>query len=201
MSAGTVFRRGAALVAALLFAALAAGCAHPISLNGNATSVVGMGKDKIDKKVGLAISDADRQREVTGPGGGGDKVRYFPYRDLETGLYIAMTEAFSEVVRVNGGADPKVKAESLNYVVTPVLVTNSYSPSIVTWPPTVFTIELTCKITDAEGKPVTEVKVQGDGRAEFDEFKANHSLSASRATDDLLKKLIAAIAAAAPKLR
>jgi hypothetical protein len=31
------------------------------------------------KKAAYYISDEDRAREVTTPGGGGDKVRYFPY--------------------------------------------------------------------------------------------------------------------------
>lgn len=177
-------------VAALVFAAFVSGCAHPISLSGNVADLTGTGINKLDKFVGLSISEADRLREVVGPGGGGDRVSYFPYRDLETGIYVALSESFTKVSRVNGVADPKVKAQGLHYVITPVITTTSASPSLLTWPPTVFTIELLCKVTDADGKPVTEVRAYADGRAEFDEFKKDFSLAAKRAAEAVLKNLM-----------
>jgi hypothetical protein len=201
VSALRFLARKCALAAGLLLAVLVTGCAHPISLSPDVASLAGSGKAKIDRKIGLSISDADRQREVTGPGGGGDKVNYFPYRDLETGLYIALSESFSQVTRVSGPTDPKVKEQGLNYLATPIIVTTSSSPSMVTWPPTLFTIALTCTISDVQGNAITELRVFGEGRAEFDEFKADTSLSARRAASDVLKKLMTAIAEAAPKLR
>lgn len=187
-----MIRRLLAAGTALLLAAAVAGCAHPISLAGNAMPLVGTGPGKIDKAVGLAVNDDLRKRQVVGPGGGGDKISYQPYRDLETGLYIALSESFTRVARVDGPADPKVQGESLHYLVTPTVVTTSYSPSLFTWPPTIFTIELTCKVTDPTGRAVGEVRAMGEGRAEFDEFKADFSLAAKRAADDALKKLIKA---------
>ena len=136
MTAAHALRRAVSTLAPVALAAVVAGCAHPISLAGNAANLSGTGKAKIDKAAGLAVTEEDRKREVTSPGGGGDKVRYLPWRDLETGLYIALSESFTRVVRVAGATDPKVKAEGLNYVVTPRIVTTSYSPSLVTWPPT-----------------------------------------------------------------
>lgn len=189
------------IAAALVVAVLATGCAHPISLTPPIDKITGAGKGKIDRKVGLAMSDADRGREVTTPGGGGDKVSYFPYRDLESGLYVALSESFAQVSRVSGAADPKVKAEGLHYLVTPTIATTSYSPSLLTWPPTVFTVELSCRISDAEGKAVTDLRVMGEGRAEFEMFKSDPSLAARLASQDALRKLIDAIAAAAPQLR
>jgi hypothetical protein len=189
------------IAAALLIAVLATGCAHPISLAPNLEKVTGTGKARVEKKVGLAITEADRAREVVTPGGGGDKVNYFPYRDMEPGLYVALSESFAQVTRVTGVNDPKVKSDGLNYVVTPALVTTSHSPSIATWPPTIFTVEITCSVVDADGKTVTQVRAFGDGRAEFDEFKSDPSLSARRAVEDALRKLVAAFAEAAPRLR
>ncbi|EHR72646.1 hypothetical protein BurJ1DRAFT_3843 [Burkholderiales bacterium JOSHI_001] len=180
---------------------LVTGCAHPISLSADVAALSGTGNAKVDRKVGMVMNDDMRKREVISPGGGGDKVSYQPYRDLETGLYVALSESFSGVARVSGPADAKVQAEGLQLLVTPSIATTSYSPSLVTWPPTVFTVELTCSITDAQNKPVTEVKVQGEGRAEFDEFKADFSLSAKRASADALKKLVKALGDAAAKLR
>lgn len=190
-----MIRRFIAALAATVLVALASGCAHPISLSGNASVVAGTAGTKIDRKVGLAITEDMRKREVIGPGGGGDKVSYQPYRDMETGLYVALSEVFAGVSRVTGPADPKVQADGLHYVVTPSISSTSYSPSLLTWPPTVFTIELTCTVADAQNRRVAEVKVQGEGRAEFDEFKADTSLSARRASEDVLKKLVKALAA------
>lgn len=86
-------------------------------------------------------------------------------------------------------------------MITPSLVTTSHSPSLFTWPPTVFTIEITCRIQDEQGKPVTEIRVMGDGRAEFDEFKSDFSMSAKRAANDALTKLVKAIGDAKGNLR
>lgn len=194
-------RRLLLVLSGLLLAAVISGCAHPISLAGNASALSGTGTGKLDKAVGLSMTDEDRKREVTGPGGGGDKVSYLPYRDMETGLYIALSETFARVSRVSGLSDPKVKSEGLNYIVTPSISTTSFSPSIMTWPPTIFTIELTCKVVGADGKSVTELRVMGDGRAEFDEFKADPSLSAKRAAEDALKKLVKALSDAKPQFR
>lgn len=185
----------------VVFAALIAGCAHPISLTPDSMSLVGSGTQKLDKSAGLSISAEDKQREVIGPGGGGDKLSYFPFRDLETGIYVALSEKFAKVARVNGQADPAIRKDGLNYVVTPRIATTSFSPSPFTWPPTIFTIEITGVITDADGKAVTEVRAKGEGRAEFEEFKGNFSLAAKRAADDVLKKLIKALDEATALLR
>lgn len=188
--------RWAAGLAAAAVVLVLGGCAHPISLAPNVANIAGAGSGgagKIDKRVGLVITDADKAREVITPGGGGDKVSYFPYRDLEAGLYFALAESFASVTKVSGVADAKVKGDRLNLIITPEIRTTSYSDSILTWPPTLFNIELTCKVVDDSGKAVTELRVVGDGRASFDEFRSDFSLSAKRASDDLLKKLVKAL--------
>jgi hypothetical protein len=195
MRAATVSMRLVWATLCVVALALLQGCAHPISLNPDLAAVKAGSVGKIDRKVGFYIGDDDRKREVTTPGGGGDKVSYFPYRDMETGLYVALSESFTTVTRVTGPADPRIKAEGLNYVISPVIKTQSSSPSPLTWPPTVFTVELTCRVTDPDGKPVSEVKSTGTGNAEFSEFKGNHSLSAKRAVEDALNKLKVALTA------
>lgn len=182
------------VLAALAVVALLTGCAHPISLQPDLAAITPVAAGKINKKAGLSIADADRNREVTTPGGGGDKVSYFPYRDLEIGLYTVMSQVFTSVSKVNGLADPKIAAEGLQLVVTPTITTTSSSPSALTWPPTQFSVELNCKVVDPQGVVVTEVKVSGAGKAEFDEFKSHHSLSAKRAVDEALRQLAKALA-------
>lgn len=180
---------------------LAGGCAHPISLAGDTSRLVGLGGPKLEKKVGLVITDEQRRLEITGPAGGGDKVSYFPYRDLEAGIYQSLGLVFADVRRVSGPSDPKVSADGLSFVVVPTIASTSFSPSVLNWPPTVFTVELTCKINDVKNKTLAEVRVQGEGRAEFDEFKSNVSLSAKRASEDALIKLTKALSEAVAKLR
>jgi hypothetical protein len=183
------------------FAALLGACAHPISLSGDLGKLAGSGTSKIDKGVGLNITDAERQLEVTTPGGGGDKVKYLPYRDLEAGVYLALSESFTKVAKVSGAADPKVAEQGLKYIVRPKITTTSSSPSAFTWPPTVFTVELVCEVLDLQGKQVAEVKANGEGRAEFSEFKGDFSLSAKRATEAALAQLVKAFSAVAASLR
>jgi len=176
------------------------GCAHPLTLSPNLVTISGTGEKKIEKRVGLLVTDADRQVQVTTPGGGGDKVSYFPYRDLEPALYLALTEAFASVARVTSLSDPKVAAERLHYVIKPSLQTTSFSDSVLTWPPTSFTIEVIAKVSDTAGNLVSEVRVMGEGRATFDEFKGQMGLSANRAAEDAVRKLIEALGSS-PTLR
>jgi hypothetical protein len=194
-------RRHAPILLALTLVGVLSGCAHPISLAGTTAALAGTGGGKVAKGAGLVISDEDRKREVVSPGGGGDKVSYLPYRDLEVGLYLAMSETFERVTRITGPNDPKVKQERLDYVVTPTIATTSFSPSLFTWPPTIFTVELVCKVTDGDGQPVAEVRAFGEGRAEFDEFKSDFSLAAKRAADDALRKLVKSLGEARPKFQ
>ena len=46
---------------------------------------------------------------------------------------------------------------------------------------------------DVNGTVVETIRITGDGRAEFEEFKGNFSLSATRASNDALKRLITAL--------
>lgn len=188
-------KRLLSLAFALAVAALAVGCAHPISLTADAGKLVGTAKvPKTDRKVALVMTEDQKKLELQTPGGGGDKVSYFPYRDLESGMYVALSESFASVSRVSSLADPKVKADGLSLMFVPDVATTSYSPSLLTWPPTVFTVTLGMDIKDTNNVTVKKLQVQGEGRAEFDEFKGDFSLSAKRAAEDALKKLIKAVA-------
>lgn len=171
------------------------GCAHPISMNPDLARIEAAGLKVVDMQVGYHISDASKAVEVTTPGGGGDKVRYFPYRDLEPGFYKALGEVFKGVTKIRNPKDTaELQASGISMLIVPEISTSSSSPSLMTWPPTQFTLTLTCSISDASGRPVRKLTVVGDGRAEFDEFKSNFSLSAVRAANDALAKLMAALA-------
>ena len=85
------------------------------------------------KKAAYYISDEDRAREVTTPGGGGDKVRYFPYRDLEAGLYKVLSATFASIAKLNKAPEnEELNRQGIVVVVTPRITTHPSSDSIVT---------------------------------------------------------------------
>jgi hypothetical protein len=137
--------------------------------------------------VAYVISDADRAKEVTSAGGGGDKVSYFPYRDMERAIRAALRSVYTEVEALKAAKD--AGAAGANLVFTPAITTTSSSPSPFTWPPTKFSADISCNVTDAAGNVVTTVQSVGNGAAEFDEFKSDFSLSARRAVEEAVAKL------------
>lgn len=171
------------------------GCAHPINMNPDLSVVAApSGAKVIDKKVGYHMPDALRAIEVTTPGGGGDKVRYFPYRDIEPGFYKALSEVFSSVTKVQNPNDAAaVQGSGISLLITPEITTTSSSDSAFTWPPTQFSVNLVCAVTDVNGKLVQTIRGSGEGGASFGEFKSNFSLAAVRASNDALVKLIKAL--------
>ncbi len=187
----------------IVFAAiLMAACAHPITMRANLDNISAVQADKkISKSVAYYIEPIYLNSEVTTAGGGGDKVRYFPYQDVEPGLFKVLSTVFKDVNRIKSADDKEAMSKfDVAFVINPLIQTDSSSPSPFTWPPTKFKTELTCKIMDKNGQVVTVQKVVGEGSAEFDEFKSDFSLSARRSTEDALKKLQKALLEA-PELR
>lgn len=182
------FKRAAMWMAAALVTALA-GCAHPIAI-GPVDTPVRNEAALSPKKAAYVMSDAERSREVITPGGGGDKVSYFPYRDLEKALRDALRAVYSDVYVVPSSADTAtLQALGAAVVYRPVITTQSSSPSLFTWPPTEFTIDLRCDVTDAAGQPLDQLTIQSRGTAEFSEFKSDFGLAGRRAATRLSEDL------------
>ena len=189
------------LVLVVLACVVLFGCAHPISMNPNLANVQAKNITPIDRQVGFYISDANKAIEVTTAGGGGDKVRYFPYRDIEAGFYKALGEVFRGVSKVKEPTmTDDMRKSGISLLIVPEISTTSSSPSPFTWPPTLFTLTLSSTVIDVAGRVLRKVTVVGEGKAEFDEFKGNHSLSAVRASNEALSKLIVALEQA-PELK
>ena len=93
-------------VAALALLALT-GCAHSISVAPDLNRIP-PASSKIAKAAGYVITESNRWREVTTPGGGGDSVKYFPYKDLEPGFRKALAEVFDKVIKLSGPDDPAI---------------------------------------------------------------------------------------------
>ena len=170
--------------------AVLAGCAHPIVIAPDIAEVKTPATAEVAKKAGYYISAENKALEVTTPGGGGDKVRYFPYKDLETGIYKVLAGTFTTVTRLEQPPTAEtMKAQGLVFAITPKITTNSSSDSMLTWPPTSFTVELECRILGDDGKEVGNVRVVGFGNATFSEFVGKFGLAATRASTDALNKL------------
>lgn len=163
------------------------GCAHPINI---APDLSGINRDQvkpIDVNVGYFISSSDKDKEVTTPGGGGDKVKYFPYKELEPALYKVLSNVFSRAYAMPSPTDTAmIQEKNITFVFIPQIETDSSSDSAFTWPPTSFQVKLACKATDANGKVMWEKQVVGHGKATFGEFKADFSLAAKRASEQAI---------------
>ncbi len=170
--------------------ALLGGCAHSIVITPD-TAKLGAAASKLSpNRVGYYISDEERTRKVITPGGGGDKVEYAPYKELEAGIYRVLNNVFSSVDQLKTENDAAFIADKkINFVLRPKITTNSSSSSVVTWPPTQFDVIIEIKATDASGKVVWQDTVIGKGKAEYSEFKADFSLSAKRASEAALLEL------------
>jgi len=160
----------------------AVGCAHQINitppLNTLDTTQIG----KFSKNVGYFISTEDLSKEVTTPGGGGDKVKYFPYKECEPALNKILSNIFVKVYPLASANDNQfIKSNDISYVFIPKIETDSSSTSAFTWPPTNFTVSLDCKAFDSFGTVIWQKSVKGQGEAEFSEFKQDFPLAAKRA--------------------
>lgn len=178
-------------ITAIIGALLLVGCAHPISMAPKMSALESRSASQIvPKNVGYYVSEEDRAREVTTPGGGGDKVSYFPYKDLEPGLYKVLSNNFKEVYQIKSLDDKNYIAQkNIAYVFIPKIETTSSSNSAFTWPPTDFSVSLDCRTVAPTGAVVWQTKAKGEGKASFSEFKHDFSLAARLASERALLQL------------
>lgn len=185
-----------ALSACLLLGA----CAHPITINPKADfSPAG---SPVQKSVAYLVEEADRAREVTTPGGGGDMISYFPYRDLEPGIFQVLSAIFSKVTLIRKLDDERIATNAVQMVFVPKITTSSSSSGVFTWPPTQFSVTIDYKVRDAAGRQTYSNTLVGNGGATFDEFMAakDFALAARRASEDALNRFGEQVRAA-PELR
>ncbi|HWT20430.1 MAG TPA: hypothetical protein VN280_16050 [Variovorax sp.] len=177
------------LLAAAALSALLAACAHPITMITETAPPRSQAR-LLPKKVAYVMTDAQRDQQVTTAGGSGDRVSYYPYRDLEKSIRDALRAVYRDVVVLRTAGDAKAnEAAGVSLVFTPQIKTDSSSSSWITWPPTSFTAEVSCVVSDAAGAEVTRVRAVGNGTAEFGEFNGDYGLAARRAATRLTSQL------------
>jgi len=176
------------LIASLLMIVVITGCSHSIQISPELSALRGDNTNKSDTAVGYYISKVDMVTEVKTPGGGGDDVTYFPYKDTEAAIKTILSQKYKKVYSIKSKKnDPIIKDKNISLVFYPKIKTDSSSSSALTWPPTDFTVELSCKAVANNGKTIWKKTVTGKGHAEFSEFKSNFSLSAQRASEEAFK--------------
>ena len=168
------------------------GCAHNIQINPDLNSLrTYEASAQSNLNVAYFISEMDRKKQVTTPGGGGDKVTYKPYADSEAALNTVLLKIFNRVYSLKTLSDKDyIKQNDISYIFVPNIKTNSSSSSMLTWPPTEFDIDLSIEAYDSEGSKIWNKKISSKGTANSDEFKGDFSLSARRSSEDLFKQLL-----------
>lgn len=177
-----------AIIVAIL---LLTGCAHPIDITPDAQKISAnlSSKDNRDYNVGYYISTKDKNLEVTTLGGGGDNIRYYPYRDIEKGYRIMLSNVFKSVTVLNSIEKGNTQLQNkVDFILTPKIITTSGSTGFFTWPPTNFTVDLTNTISVPNGKIISEARVIGTGGANTREKLSEHGIAGRRAIEDALLK-------------
>jgi len=175
----------------LLTFALLSGCAHPIVLTPELQSLQSRQGVYIQATAGYYIASYDRERQVITPGGGGDKVSYYPYKELEPALQKVLFTVFENVKKLDLTPTPEyLKANGITFVFLPEITTDSSSDSIFTWPPTSFTVNLQCKAFSQEWNLIWEHKYNGVGTATFSEWNGEFGLAAKRASQKVFSELL-----------
>ncbi|WP_025564625.1 SHOCT domain-containing protein [Psychromonas sp. SP041] len=175
----------------IVISVLLTGCAHPIVIKPDENKISTSLPSDInrDYKVGYYISSKDKNLEVTTLGGGGDNVRYYPYRDIEDGYRVMLSNVFESVIKLNSIDKNDVRFRSnIDFIIVPKIITTSGSTGFFTWPPTNFTVDLTNTIKKVNGEVVSEPRVIGSGGASTSEKLMEHGIAGRRAIEDALLK-------------
>jgi len=156
------------------FSVYLAGCAHSVSIAPAISSfdfAAESNKKKIPVVVGYYIPQNLLDREVSTPAGGGDYVKYFPYKDIQDSYRKMLEALFVEVKWVTNlnNQDGKV-----GLVISPVIKTNSSSANDKYWRADNFTVEIDTLIYGANGNLIKKINSIGAGESTYrEEFQAN----------------------------
>jgi S1-C subfamily serine protease len=169
----------------LFIACIITGCAHKIYTVPRKINIPNYNPSiTLETNVGYYIAPEDKFKEVITPGGGGDKVKYTPYKDNEDALKVLLDAVFGSVYQVESLNDQEfIKNQHISYIFKPSITTNSFSRSYVYWPPTSFTFELTLTVIDSNNNHVWNKTVNAEGISEWEKLKNNWSLSAILASE------------------
>ena len=154
---------------------IGSGCAHRINVAPALDTLKASGPAKIDKSVGYYISAENLAKEVETPAGGGDKVKYSPYKESEPALNKVLSNVFREVhVLPSLGDAGFIASKSISYIFVPTITTDSSSRSSWIWPPSDFTVSLGCKATDGSNRVVWETSLTTEAHERLPDVAREH---------------------------
>ena len=166
------------------------GCAHQINITPNLSHWSIEGVNKIDKNVSYYISPENLEKKVVTPAGGGDKVKYYPYKESEPVLRVVLDNIFTAVYSMPSLEDKDfLISKDISFIFIPEIETDSSSRSAWIWPPSDFIVSLDCKAIDDLGNIVWEDKVRGESHVGLPQVHMNHALAGKLATEDAFIKL------------
>lgn len=166
------------------------GCAHKIQIQPDTIQLDPVNNSqKIQATAGYYISPELKNKEVITPGGGGDRVRYNPYKDLEGGFQKVLKNSFVNVKELSSNQAMYTSQQNVDYIISLDIETNSSSASMFTWPPTWFGVSLNTEIFNTKTKKIERISVKGEGTATYSTFIFNKGKSGQNASLQALQKL------------
>jgi hypothetical protein len=177
------------LIPILLFF-LTTACAHRISITPPLHQLDATEISRIEKSVGYYISPDDLEKQVVTPAGGGDKVKYLPYKESEPALKTILSNIFIKVYPISSLYDTQfITSNYISYIFIPEIETNSSYRSSWIWPPSDFIVTINCKAIDASGKVIWQKKIKGEAHLRLPDVYRDHSLAAKAATEKAFSEL------------
>jgi len=174
----------------LLCVVILTGCTHTIVISPKMDTLATENETKINKNVGYYISKVDLNKKVTTPGGGKTSVEYMPYRDLESALYKTLLSVYQNVYKLEAAhSASELEKNDIAYVFVPDIRTASSSPRTSTWPPSNFSVLVSLKTYNADGKLIWHRFTKGKGYAEPNELEQDPQLAARRASKSAFEKM------------
>jgi hypothetical protein len=185
------------LYPSITIALLLSACAHSINVAPDLAKIdrKSESENRLKGKAAYYIQSEKLTTEVVTPGGGGDNVSYYPYRDIEPGFRKMLGNVYLDAIKIQAVGDyPSLSKEGVKYLIIPEIVTTSGSTGFFTWPPTTFTVDLTVKVSDLQGRVIGTPQVIGTGQVSgiFD-MKGDHGLVGKIAMENALRKMQTAL--------
>lgn len=158
-------------VIVLLSLLFLSGCVHDISVAPELSHLKKTRPVTIARSVAYYIPAERYETVVTTPGGNNDQLRYTPYKDTEPSLKKVLGNVFTEVHKIEGLDDRKIKEHDIQFIFVPTIETMSRSNSNVDWQPTKFNMILKVDVFHADRKKLFTTYAQGKGIANFGRYQ------------------------------
>lgn len=169
---------------------LVTACAHRINITPSVSQLEAVKLPRIKQNVGYYISPENLKKQVVTPAGGGDNVKYLPYKESEPVLKAILLNVFVNAYQMPSLDDAQfISSRNISYIFIPEIVTNSSSRSIWIWPPSDFTVTLDCKAVEPSGGVLWKTTVDSEAHMGLPQVHQDFSLAGKVALAKAFSKL------------